>query len=266
MGNDEPSIPLLRFIEAAGDRDTTEGATGSRSRRSSGNGKASPESEVPSISRISGEGIVPGGTSSADVLESERARCRERLIAWLFRPLLSDAFAMASLTQALNMLAMGGRSQAVALVRDMSAWFLALPVGRAADITVGREAQNCPVLRWLKAIIVATMARSDEKSNLSASGSSAENWERDSDRRLGEGEKSEKTEGVLKKEVDRVAGVSSLFGDDDVANAEAQSKDVQGVAAAVSKGSVDGATDASSGGEDEQEDDEVKGLQRLGLL
>lgn len=113
------------------------------------NGSDTPES---SSGRDKARG--KGDTSAGSHAVAEHARCRERLLGWMFRPLLSDAFAMASLTQALSLLGLRGKGQAAALVRDMAAWFLALPVGRAADITVGREAQNCPVLRWLKGVIL----------------------------------------------------------------------------------------------------------------
>ncbi|CAM9317174.1 unnamed protein product [Discosporangium mesarthrocarpum] len=86
--------------------------------------------------------------------EEEGRRCRRRLVGWLFRPLLSDAFAMASLSQSLSLLGLEGAAQ-TKLSLDLAEWFLSLPVGHAADITVKREARNCPVLRWLKGTILA---------------------------------------------------------------------------------------------------------------
>lgn len=81
---------------------------------------------------------------------------------------------MASLRQALSLLGLGDKAKTVALVRDMAAWFLALPVGRAADITVGREAQNCPVLRWLKGVVLLAAS-----SRPSSSKSSPGAWQRE---------------------------------------------------------------------------------------
>lgn len=145
----EKSPQLLRFVTLDADdhhhREPT--AAGPRSRRNSRDPAASiePTREAPLAT-----------AAAAAVGAAEYARCRTRLAGWLFRPLLSDAFALASLTQALSLLGLGGGDgQAAVLVRDMAAWFLALPVGRAADTTVGREAQNCPVLRWLKGVILA---------------------------------------------------------------------------------------------------------------
>lgn len=94
--------------------------------------------------------------------------CRQRMVGWLFRPLLSDAFAMASLTQALSLMGLGEKGEVSPFIRDLAEWFLALPVGHAADITVGREAQNCPVLRWLKGVILqaASSPRSTDSTSL----------------------------------------------------------------------------------------------------
>lgn len=130
------------------ERGGSEGVHTTRSRRSSRSSES--PSELSSAGNASTE--HKGSVTPAD-RSAEHAVCRERLVGWVFRPLLSDAFAMASLTQALSILGLGGKEQVGVLARDMAAWFLTLPVDRAADITVGREAQNCPVLRWLKGVI-----------------------------------------------------------------------------------------------------------------
>ncbi|CAM9533516.1 unnamed protein product [Scytosiphon promiscuus] len=160
LGGRETSPALLRFV-TLDSSDLSEGkpapaVDGARTRRTS---RDSASSIDPSLTR---QASLPlKGDSAAAVpadWAAEYARCRTRLIGWLFRPLLSDAFALASLTQALSLLGLGSGSRnggAAGLIQDLAAWFLALPVGRAADTTVGREAQNCPVLRWLKAVILA---------------------------------------------------------------------------------------------------------------
>ena len=149
--------PRLQFVTNGSE----EARNGTRSRRSSRSSE-SPRSELSSAGdAATHKGDV--GVAPAD-RAAEHAICRGRLVGWLFRPLLSDAFAMASLTRALSILGLGGKEQAGVLVRDMAAWFLALPVGRAADITVGREAQNCPVLRWLKGIIILVSSSSSSSS------------------------------------------------------------------------------------------------------
>ena len=162
----EQSPQLLRFVtpnsntSEDGDREP-KAAAGARSRRTGRDLSAPIESTKAAPLTIKGgdQGAAPAaaaGTPNVSAAAADYARCRTRLAGWLFRPLLSDAFALASLTQALSLLGLGGGDgQAAVLIRDMAAWFLALPVGRAADTTVGREAQNCPVLRWLKGVILA---------------------------------------------------------------------------------------------------------------
>ncbi|CAN0448449.1 unnamed protein product, partial [Ectocarpus sp. 8 AP-2014] len=162
-GGRDRSLPLLRFA-APGHRDRgpSIGGGGTGSRRTSRDSTSSAESARRSSS--SSEAKETGGAAAA-AAAAEYARCRTRLFGWLFRPLLSDAFALASLTQALSLLGLGGgNGQAAVLVRDLAAWFLELPVGRAADTTVGREAQNCPVLRWLKGVILAWASSSTKRS------------------------------------------------------------------------------------------------------
>lgn len=129
--------------------------------------------------------------------------CRQRLVGWLFRPLLSDAFAMASLTQALSMMGLGGKGDVSPFIRDLAEWFLALPVGHAADITVGREAQNCPVLRWLKGVIL--QAASSPRSTDSAS---PETWTREHAVLSGGGSSSALASGKVKgvREIDGKRG------------------------------------------------------------
>lgn len=163
----EKSPQLLQFISLDAENDhgerQPEVAGGAQSRRTSRDPAApiaAAREATPTV-KAAGGGGGGGGRGSgrgagAAVCAAEYARCRTRLAGWLFRPLLSDAFALASLTQALSLLGLGGGDgQAAVLIRDMAAWFLALPVGRAADTTVGREAQNCPVLRWLKGVVLA---------------------------------------------------------------------------------------------------------------
>lgn len=163
-GGRDRSPPLLRFV-APGHRDRgpSTGGGGTGSRRTSRDSTSSAESARRSSSSSVAE--EAGGAAAAAAAAADYARCRTRLFGWLFRPLLSDAFALASLTQALSLLGLGGgNGQAAVLVRDLAAWFLELPVGRAADTTVGREAQNCPVLRWLKGVILAWASLSTERS------------------------------------------------------------------------------------------------------
>ncbi|CAM9228135.1 unnamed protein product, partial [Hapterophycus canaliculatus] len=175
-GGRETSTPLLRFITLGstdhGERKPAPTIGGTRSRRTSRDSASSiGSSSARQASRpLEGDAATAAATAAAaaaaaadhdnDAAFADRAtkyaRCRTRLVGWLFRPLLSDAFALASLTQALSLLGLGGgNGTAAVLVRDLAAWFLELPVGRAADTTVGREAQNCPVLRWLKGVILA---------------------------------------------------------------------------------------------------------------
>lgn len=170
-GGRDRSPPLLRFV-APGLRDRgTSIGRGTGSRRTSRDSASSADS-----ARRSSSSSVPeeaGGATAAAA--ADYARCRTRLFGWLFRPLLSDAFALASLTQALSLLGLGGgNGQAAVLVRDLAAWFLELPVGRAADTTVGREAQNCPVLRWLKGVILAWASSSTKRSSAGSGGGGGE--------------------------------------------------------------------------------------------
>lgn len=165
-GGRDKSLQLLRFVtfdaSENGERESTTVAPRTLgSRRASHDSVSSiefPQKASPTVKDDD------DGTATA-FHAAEYARCRTRLVGWLFRPLLSDAFALASLTQALALLGLGsGDGQATVLVQDMAAWFLALPVGRAADTTVGREAQNCPVLRWLKGVILAWASPSLKRS------------------------------------------------------------------------------------------------------
>lgn len=154
--------PRLQFVTNAEERSGSEEVRSSARSRRSSRSSESPRSELSSAGdAATHKGDVGGAPADR---AARHAVSRERLVGWLFRPLLSDAFAMASLTQALSILGLGGKEQAGILVRDMAAWFLALPVGRAADITVGREAQNCPVLRWLKGIILLVSSSSSSSS------------------------------------------------------------------------------------------------------
>ncbi len=159
---------LLRFtsVDAGGDDDDDDERKPSKiaaTRFRDTVSPAEPNQKAPSSAALEEK------YAAAHAAAAEHAkRCRARLVGWLFRPLLSDAFALASLTQALSMLGLGGgggggQTAAAVLVGDMAAWFLALPVGRAADATVGREAQNCPVLRWLKGVILAWASPSSRR-------------------------------------------------------------------------------------------------------
>ncbi|CAB1100113.1 unnamed protein product [Ectocarpus sp. CCAP 1310/34] len=163
-GGRDRSPPLLRFVgPGLREREPSIGGGGPGSRRTSRDSTTSADSARRSSSSSAAE--EAGGASAAAAAAADYARCRTRLFGWLFRPLLSDAFALASLTQALSLLGLGGgNGQAAVLVRDLAAWFLELPVGRAADTTVGREAQNCPVLRWLKGVILAWASSSTKRS------------------------------------------------------------------------------------------------------
>lgn len=161
-GKRDQSVPLLQYIENPGRSKTTEGSK--YSMRSQRQRKTSRESSAQSGFSKSGFKVSPSSANTG-IPAAECARCRKCLVGWLFRPLLSDAFAMASLTKALSMIGMGGKRQASTLVKDMSAWFLELAVDRAADITVGCEAQNCPVLRWLKGIILLSVSSSPNDSS-----------------------------------------------------------------------------------------------------
>lgn len=179
LGGREASSPSLRFITPGSSDDgerkpttTPPAVGGARSRRTSRDSVSSIDSSSgrQAPPPLKGDLAVVDAAASAD-RATQYARCRTRLVGWLFRPLLSDAFALASLTQALSLLGLGGgNGPAAVLVRDLAAWFLALPVGRAADTTVGREAQNCPVLRWLKGVILAWASSSlSTPSSLSSS-------------------------------------------------------------------------------------------------
>lgn len=173
-------LPLLCFTaDTTSERSRSEELRGPRSRRTSRDSASSLESS------FRGEGFARKDDALAFDRAAEYALCRERLVGWLFRPLLSDAFAMASLTQALSLLGLGGKGQAIVLIRDMAEWFLALPVVCAADITVGREAQNCPVLRWLKGVILLVASSSVSSSEDSAP--YARSWRGGTDDGAGDG-------------------------------------------------------------------------------
>lgn len=162
-GREKSPPQLLRFVTLgdANDHDEREPKlAGAPLPRRNSRDPAAPIESPPT--RGARPTVADGGgtTAGAVCAVAGYARCRTRLAGWLFRPLLSDAFALASLTEALSLLGLGGRDgdgdgQAAALIRDMASWFLALPVDRAADTTVKREAQNCQVFRWLKTVIHA---------------------------------------------------------------------------------------------------------------
>lgn len=240
---------MLQFVTNAEERSGSEVVRStSRSRRSS------RSSESPSELSFAGDASTHKG--DVDVNPADRAVdhaiCRERLVGWLFRPLLSDAFAMASLTRALSILGLGGKEQAGVLVRDMAAWFLALPVGRAADITVAREAQNCPVLRWLKGIILLVSSPSSP-APLAA-------WDSTSTG-PGRGKEFESEKAALGKK----GRTFNLFGDplDEDAGSDGEGS--------TSDGSDNGSTgvahsaSASATGSDEQRDEQEAGSDRENL-
>lgn len=189
--------PLLRFKEA-----TVEGERrGSEIPRSS---TASPRrSSVDSLSSVDPSAVIFAGDLSASDHRAEKKNSthRERLFGWIFRPLLSDAFAMVSLTQALSFMGLEGKGQVAVLVRDMAAWFLALPVDLAVDITVNREAQNCTVLRWLKGVIL-TVSSSSPKGSITR----LDAWDRVSG--VSGGGKAFKDDGIteVQRAQDRVEG------------------------------------------------------------
>lgn len=235
-GGRDKSLQLLRFVTLDAnendDREPTTTVGGTRSRRTSRDSVSSTESTQKPSSTLEDDG------TAAAVRATEYARCRTRLVGWLFRPLLSDAFALASLTQALSLLGLGGGDgQAAVLVLDMAAWFLALPVGRAADTTVGREAQNCPVLRWLKGVILAWASPSLKRST------SKSEWDRSEAIQDGGGKSfldgkaaptgmDRRMNDLFGDPVGRgasrgTAGKGGIFGDDDPSSTEGSDKEEQ---------------------------------------
>lgn len=198
-GKHNPSPQLLRLLASAGDADgkpESPADDGSWARRRSADADGAPG---PSQSRLA-------GADAGSACPGQGDGGREVLMGWVFRPLLSDAFAMASLTQALAVLGMGGRRQAHALVRDLTRWFLELPAGRAADITVGREAQNCPVLRWLKGLILLVASSSPDKSR---SGIGAEGGRGE----FGDDKAASGSAKVVRRVGEGASGRDDLFGD-----------------------------------------------------
>ncbi|CAM9437484.1 unnamed protein product [Ectocarpus sp. 4 AP-2014] len=234
-GGRDRSPPLLRFVgPGLRDRRPSIGGSGPGSRRTSRDSTSSADSARRSSSSSAAE-EAGGASAPAAAAAADYARCRTRLFGWLFRPLLSDAFALASLTQALSLLGLGGgNGQAAVLVGDLAAWFLELPVGRAADTTVGREAQNCPVLRWLKGVILAWASSSTKRST------------------AGDGEDGDDGGSFLDREttapLDAESRMKDLFGDPVVRGG--------GVIGAGGKDDADGGKAASSAGVSSAQDEE----------
>lgn len=263
-GGRDKSLQLLRFVTLdAGENDEREyiAVGGARSRRASRDSVSSIESAQKASSKLKDD------DTAAAVRAAEFARCRTRLVGWLFRPLLSDAFALASLSQALSLIGLGsGDGQAIVLVRDMAAWFLALPVGRAAGTTVGREAQNCPVLRWLKGVILAWASPSLKRSTPKSEWGRSETVQDDGGKQksLLAGNAAPATTGRPRNDLfgDPVDGAASkgiaagqggMFGDDD----KRSSAEESGAEEERREEEEEGLTDGGDGDNDDDDDDDV---------
>jgi hypothetical protein len=103
-------------------------------------------------------------------------QAQTRIVDWLMRPLLTGTFGMHALDAALSRITAHSSSssddsdeaaaqQQQPLLAGFAAWFLALPPAVAASITVQQEARACPLLRWLRSLIVATATHSDDTSD-----------------------------------------------------------------------------------------------------
>jgi hypothetical protein len=114
-------------------------------------------------------------TAGAGVSDEQMAlvRAQTRVVDWLMRPLLTGTFGMHALDAALSKITAHSTSssedsddaaaqQQQPLLAGFAAWFLALPPAVAARITVQQEARACPLLRWLRSLIVATATRSGD--------------------------------------------------------------------------------------------------------
>jgi hypothetical protein len=114
-------------------------------------------------------------TAGAGVSDEQMAlvRAQTRVVDRLMRPLLTGTFGMHALDAALSKITAHSTSssedsddaaaqQQQPLLAGFAAWFLALPPAVAARITVQQEARACPLLRWLRSLIVATATRNGD--------------------------------------------------------------------------------------------------------
>jgi trimeric autotransporter adhesin len=111
-------------------------------------------------------------------------RAQTRVVDWLMRPLLTGTFGMHALDAALSKITVpssrgsensddAAAQQQQPLLAGFAAWFLALPPAVAAHITVQQEARACPLLRWLRSLIVATATRSGDATAAAAAAAAA---------------------------------------------------------------------------------------------